>query len=401
MVPIRYNSWRDVLILVKNNLWDTIEASFTLDSKSKRNCMLMMGKCFQSFKNMLTIKYVIPFKDQPEDFREVKKERRKKHIYNHHLSRKGYAGLEDEMVVVEQPKYEVDGHVPTVQKANKVRKCQLAIFCGLDYFFFRTKENVVAAGTIILECGVNFLVVVDASYEPNAPLLVHIPNQITTIGEALGYQVLWPTQMVSLTTHPIQDEDLVDIKNFATLVRLLLKEGKVHAVNITKNVFGESCKSFHMNDDTDIIISLTEVSSYYLMTICFCKSKAGIGEANKESRSRVIANQLMNANHAEFIFIPYNPVYHWVLVALYIRTMIAYFLDSLQDQPSDDLKKIVNIQSLQAEGRILHGCEITLLLRNDFAAILHSAVEFLLKFHDICDTLEAEHRKLKANFATL
>ena len=67
-----------------------------------------------------------------------------------------------------------------------------------------TKENVVAVGTIILECGVNFLVVVDASYELNAPLPVPIPNQITTIGEALGYQVLWPTQMVSLTTHPIQ-----------------------------------------------------------------------------------------------------------------------------------------------------------------------------------------------------
>ena len=67
-----------------------------------------------------------------------------------------------------------------------------------------TKENVVAAGTIILECGVNFLVVVDASYEPNAPVPVPIPNQITTIGEALRYQVLWSAQMVSLTTHPIQ-----------------------------------------------------------------------------------------------------------------------------------------------------------------------------------------------------
>ena len=44
----------------------------------------------------------------------------------------------------------------------------------------------------------------------------------------------------------------------------------------------------------------------------------------------------------------------------------------------------IGSQSLQAEGRILHGCEITLLLRNDFAAILHSAVEFLLKFPDIC-----------------
>ena len=28
--------------------------------------MLTMGKCFRSFKNMLTVKYVTPFKDQPE-----------------------------------------------------------------------------------------------------------------------------------------------------------------------------------------------------------------------------------------------------------------------------------------------------------------------------------------------
>ena len=61
----------------------------------------------------------------------------------------------------------------------------------------------------------------------------------------------------------------------------------------------------------------------------------------------------------------------------------------------------IGSQSLQVEERILHGCEITLLLRNDFAAILHSAVEFPLKFPDSCDMLEAEHRKLKANFAAL
>ncbi|RVW89750.1 hypothetical protein CK203_047200 [Vitis vinifera] len=195
--------------------------------------------------------------------------------------------------VVEQPKHQVDDHVPTVQKANKVY----------------------------------------ASYEPNALLLVLIPNQITTIGEAIRYQVLWPAQMVSLTTHSIQDsnkfkkqrnketrlsskdENPIDIKNFDILVGLLLKEGKVHAVNITNDVFGES----------------------------FLVSKAGIGKASKESRSRVIANQLMNANHADFIFIPYNPSYHWVLVALNTRTMIAYYLDSLPDQPFDVLKEIVNM----------------------------------------------------------
>ena len=63
-----------------------------------------------------------------------------------------------------------------------------------------TKENVVAAGTIVLKCGVNFLVAVDASYDPNALLPMPIPSQITTI----GHQVLWPAQLVILTTHLIQ-----------------------------------------------------------------------------------------------------------------------------------------------------------------------------------------------------
>ena len=28
--------------------------------------MLTIGKCFRSFKNFLTMKYIIPFKDQPK-----------------------------------------------------------------------------------------------------------------------------------------------------------------------------------------------------------------------------------------------------------------------------------------------------------------------------------------------
>ena len=36
-------------------------------------------------------------------------------------------------------------------------------------------------------------------------------------------------------------------------------------------------------------------------------SKVGTGETSKENRSRVIVNQLMNANNADFIFILYNP----------------------------------------------------------------------------------------------
>ena len=36
-------------------------------------------------------------------------------------------------------------------------------------------------------------------------------------------------------------------------------------------------------------------------------SKAGMGEATNENRSRVIAKRLMNASRADYIFIPYNP----------------------------------------------------------------------------------------------
>ena len=36
-------------------------------------------------------------------------------------------------------------------------------------------------------------------------------------------------------------------------------------------------------------------------------SKAGMREATKENRSRVIANRLMNASCADYIFVPYNP----------------------------------------------------------------------------------------------
>ena len=46
-------------------------------------------------------------------------------------------------------------------------------------------------------------------------------------------------------------------------------------------------------------------------------------------------------------------------------------------------------------------CEITLLLRDDFAAFLYSVLKFLLKLPDICRKLEAENLKVEANFAAL
>ena len=54
----------------------------------------------------------------------------------------------------------------------------------------KTKENVVAGGTIVKECGANYLVVVDAPYDSSRLLPIVIPDQTTTIGDAIGYEVL-------------------------------------------------------------------------------------------------------------------------------------------------------------------------------------------------------------------
>lgn len=68
----------------------------------------------------------------------------------------------------------------------------------------RTKKIIFVGGTTILKCGVNFLVIVDAPYKPNTSLPIPIPGQITNVGNAIRYKVLWPAKMVIMATHPIQ-----------------------------------------------------------------------------------------------------------------------------------------------------------------------------------------------------
>ena len=76
-----------------------------------------------------------------------------------------------------------------------MRKCQLTV---------SRKENIVAGGTIVCECGLKYLVVVDAPYEPNTSLPIPIPDDITTIGEAVENEVLWPAHLIILSSHPNQ-----------------------------------------------------------------------------------------------------------------------------------------------------------------------------------------------------
>ncbi|RZC87979.1 hypothetical protein C5167_004157 [Papaver somniferum] len=113
MVPIIYEKWT--------------KGKFVLRSNSKKNMIKNIGALWRSFKSRLTRKYILPYKDQADVlvhppamykfikqrhweafvksrlstnfqvFREILSTKRKKNIYPHRLSRKGYAGLVEQL----------------------------------------------------------------------------------------------------------------------------------------------------------------------------------------------------------------------------------------------------------------------------------------------------------------
>ena len=64
----------------------------------------------------------------------------------------------------------------------KEKKCELAM---------GTKKNVGGGVKIMMDCGSNFLVVMDVPYKSNALLPIPIPFQVATIGMEKNYNQLF------------------------------------------------------------------------------------------------------------------------------------------------------------------------------------------------------------------
>ncbi|KAL4026760.1 hypothetical protein IC575_015201 [Cucumis melo] len=126
-IPITYNSWKEVPNELKDKIYDCILMSFDLQPNAKHSILMSASRKFRTFKTTLTQKYILPSKDQPsllqfppkiyshinqedwesfvdarlseewEDYSRIQRERRSKCVYNHHMSRKEYANLVDEL----------------------------------------------------------------------------------------------------------------------------------------------------------------------------------------------------------------------------------------------------------------------------------------------------------------
>ncbi|KAM5580900.1 hypothetical protein ABKV19_010223 [Rosa sericea] len=126
-VPIIRESWRKATSEEKNKIWSRVQIPFFLGPENKKMVMESATTKWREFKSRLTSNYIVPYVDDPEalkyppddypfinadhwtqfvksrttpsflEKRAAQQERRKKNLYPHRLSRKGYAGLEEEL----------------------------------------------------------------------------------------------------------------------------------------------------------------------------------------------------------------------------------------------------------------------------------------------------------------
>ncbi|KAK9286751.1 hypothetical protein L1049_015155 [Liquidambar formosana] len=290
-VPIIYANWYEVPKELKDKLWSCVEETFDLDPKSKKNTLSSISLKWKNFKNRLTTKYIIPsmhnievlrhppklYKDyiekehwhsfvkgrispQFQALRRNQQERRGKNSHNHRLSRKGYVGLEDEIVsgegldrsvmwkmarqnkegfyddegvkeraakIDELTQQVNDGHVK-VEGSNdiltlalgkpehssgvrgvgkeSVKGKPMGKLCSLAV---GSLTNVVARGMVVESMGPtvhsiplgdkNVRVAIDFAIDGNALLPIPVGDELVTVKQAIGSHVAWPKMLVVST----------------------------------------------------------------------------------------------------------------------------------------------------------------------------------------------------------
>ncbi|KAL6347444.1 hypothetical protein AAG906_025159 [Vitis piasezkii] len=194
MVPIRYNTWRDVPEQLKDKLWDSIEDE--LMKESQESGISYSGSNDILSQALATQERQVKFEaDVLARLSQIGVATPQSDVSSSNMKSKLLLLPE----VVEKPirKVEEETLPVKIEPHMKARKCELAV---------GTRENTMAGGTIVMDCGPNYLVVLDAPYESNTPLPIPIPGQATTVGAAMGYQVLWPTHLVNLSTKFIKSK---------------------------------------------------------------------------------------------------------------------------------------------------------------------------------------------------
>ncbi|BBN68789.1 hypothetical protein Prudu_576S000300 [Prunus dulcis] len=162
-VPLVDKKWSEIPKDIKEQIWEAVDMAFVVGQGGKNSVLSSAAKKWKDFKSTLTRHYILPYTNDkeklsqpPETYKFIEKAQwdafvasrlskdfesvhsqhaqiREKLEYNHRLSRKGYAGLEDELEET-MPGVEIDrstlwkrarqdkhGNIPDPKVAEKAK----------------------------------------------------------------------------------------------------------------------------------------------------------------------------------------------------------------------------------------------------------------------------------------
>ncbi|KAI5341986.1 hypothetical protein L3X38_009861 [Prunus dulcis] len=162
-VPLVDMKWSQIPKDIKEQIWEAVDMAFVVGQGGKNSVLTSAAKKWKDFKSTLTRHYILPYTNDreklsqpPETYKFIEKAQwdafvasrlskdfesvhsqhaqiREKLEYNHRLSRKGYAGLEDQLEET-MPRVEIDrstlwkrarqdkhGNIPDPKVAEKAK----------------------------------------------------------------------------------------------------------------------------------------------------------------------------------------------------------------------------------------------------------------------------------------
>ncbi|XP_008222897.1 PREDICTED: uncharacterized protein LOC103322750 [Prunus mume] len=131
-VPLVDKKWAEIPNDIKEQIWEAVDMAFVVGQGGKTSVLSSAAKKWKDFKSTLTRHYILPYIKEREKLSQPP-ESREKLEYNHRLSRKGYAGLEDQLEET-MPGVEIDrstlwkkarqdkhGNIPDPKVAEKAK----------------------------------------------------------------------------------------------------------------------------------------------------------------------------------------------------------------------------------------------------------------------------------------
>ncbi|XP_058201697.1 uncharacterized protein LOC131316371 isoform X2 [Rhododendron vialii] len=262
-------------------------------------------------------------------------------------------------------------------KTKKSQPCKLAV---------GSLDNIVAHGTMFEKVGpeeplhtvplgeANVRVSIDFVIQKDAILPVPIVGELYVVGDATGYHVAWPKNLIlfgnegasknlamdgkkATSSNVDSDKYLESFRSFDDYVETVAYK-EAFTITLDEDMFGANVEVPLQRVDMEYMSQMKELSVTCIMLYMsqlyrviksanlgrkffFVNPSAISGTTKQGSQSTLLASLLKDAENDQLVFIPYNLGCHWVLFVIDLSYPTVYYLDSLHGATNPNLKLII------------------------------------------------------------